>query len=81
MRLRRLQQLREDKKLTQAQLSKEVNIEQRSISNYELGVREIPLPYLTELALFFNTSTDYILEITDERVPHDRSISIDHDKE
>ncbi len=61
---RRIRELREDHDLTQKQISKELNCSQQVYSNYELGQRDIPTYILIHLSQFYNVSTDYILEIT-----------------
>jgi len=60
----RLRELRENSNLTQAQLSKELLIDQRSLSFYEIGKYEPNLDTLKRIAIFFNVSTDYLLCLT-----------------
>ena len=69
---KRLRELREDNDLTQSQLSKILFCSQRVYSNYERGDIDIPTSILIKLAKYFDTSTDYILELTDERKPYPR---------
>jgi len=45
-----------------------ITIQQYSL--YETGKREIPARYLSILAKFYNTSIDYILELTDDEKPY-----------
>ncbi len=45
------------------------------VQQYESGKRQIPLDLLIRLAYFYNTSIDYILEITDIAEPYPRSKS------
>lgn len=61
---KRIRELREDHDLTQKQLSRELHCSQQVYSNYELGQRDIPTYILIRLSSFYNVSTDYILEIT-----------------
>ncbi len=68
--LRRLKELREDNDLRQIDIAIEIGIPERTYGNYEMGTRQIPLSVLTDLALFYNTSTDYILELTDTSKPY-----------
>ena len=68
----RLKDLREDHDLTQRKLAQMMHISQNTYSQYENGVRQLPLDALVKLAVFFDTSTDYILGITDERRPYPR---------
>ena len=60
----RIRDLREDADLTQKELAKVLNCSQQVYSNYELGQRDIPTVILIELAKFYNTTTDYILGLT-----------------
>lgn len=61
----RLRELREDSNLTQTALAKELFIDQRSLSFYEIGKYEPNLDTLIRIAIFFNVSTDYLLGLTD----------------
>lgn len=63
----RIRDLREDRDLTQAQVSKLLNISQVAYSYYELNKRSIPLDSLCKLADFYNVSVDYILYRTEEK--------------
>ncbi len=69
----RLKDLREDNDLTQAKIAEYLHIKQNTYSQYETGQREIGLGMLVKLALFYNTSTDYLLELTDDRTPYTRA--------
>ena len=62
---RRIRDLREDKDLTQKELSKILNCSQQVYSNYELGQRDIPTDILIALSKFYGVSVDYILGLTD----------------
>ena len=68
----RLRDLREDHDLTQRALAEHLHIQQNTLSQYETNQRQLPVSLLIELALFFNTSTDYLLGLTDERKPYKR---------
>ena len=61
----RIRDLREDADLTQKEIAKILNCSQQVYSNYELGQRDIPTAILIELSKFYNTTTDYILGLTD----------------
>lgn len=63
---KRLRDLREDKDLAQKEVAAHLGIDQRVYSNYETGKREIPVQLVIKLAKFYNTSTDYILELRDD---------------
>ena len=68
----RFRDLREDHDLTQAGLAELLHIKQNTLSQYENGQRQIPLDILIQLAFIYQTSTDYILEITDDPKPYPR---------
>lgn len=67
MKANKLLDLREDKNLTQADIAKTLNVNQTTYSRYERGDINIPLDILIKMALFFNTSIDYILNLTNEK--------------
>ena len=66
----RLRELREDQDLTQQAVADYLHIRQNTYSQYENGQRQLPLELLVALALYYHTSTDYILELTDQREPY-----------
>lgn len=68
----RLHDLREDHDLTQAEIASYLNIKQNTYSQYENGVRQIPNELLVKLALYYNTSVDYILGLTEQTEPYPR---------
>ena len=72
MYLKRLKDLREDMDAKQITIAELLKITRQQYSLYELGKRDIPAEYLRTLAKFYNTSTDYILELTDEIKPYKR---------
>ena len=74
MYINRLKEIREDKDLYQIDIAKVLNITQSQYSLYENGIRLIPIDKLVKLAKYYNTSTDYLLGLTDERKPYPESI-------
>lgn len=75
----KLQQLRNDKELTQMQLSKILGIKRALLSNYERGATLPSVRNLIKIADYFNVSTDFLLgrlmaqtsdivDLTDEQV-------------
>mgnify|MGYP000600650814 CR=1 FL=1 len=70
MYLRRLKDLREDNDEKQIAIANLLNITRQQYSLYETGKRDLPIKYLKILAEFYNTSTDYILEVTDDSKPY-----------
>ena len=73
MYLKRLQDTREDNDLLQKQIAIILEITRQQYSLYESGKRMIPINKLIKLAEFYNTSTDYLLGLTDEIKPFPRS--------
>ena len=67
----RIRDLREDADLSQREMAEELNCSQQAYSNYELGQRDIPTAVLIQLARFHKTSVDYLLGLTDEKMPYD----------
>ncbi|AMQ19634.1 helix-turn-helix domain-containing protein [Geobacillus sp. JS12] len=65
----RLRKLRQEKKLTQEELGKKINVTKVSISGYENGNRTPDTETLQKLADFFNVTTDYLLGRTDDPNP------------
>lgn len=59
----KLKDIREDRDLTQEQLAKILNCKQNTYQQYESGKRQIPIQALIKLALFYNISLDYILDL------------------
>ena len=72
MKMTRLKDLREDNDLTQKQLAGLLNCSQANYSRYESGKVDVPLESLKKLAVFYNTSIDYILNFTNEKKPYKR---------
>ncbi len=69
----RLKDIREDHDYTQKYVADLLFIKQNTYSQYETGQRQIPLDFLIKLAMIYETSTDYILGLTDEKKPYPRS--------
>lgn len=73
MEIKRLKDIREDKDLLQKQIASILKISRQQYGLYESGKRTITIEKLIELADFYNTSTDYILGITNETKPYPRA--------
>lgn len=69
----RLKNLREDNDLNQEDVAKFLNCTQACYSRYEAGERDIPTFTLKQLANFYKTSIDYLLNETDEIKPYPKS--------
>lgn len=61
----RIRDLREDRDLTQKQVSEMLMCDQSLYSKYERGEREIPLVLMIKLADYYGTSIDYLVGRTD----------------
>ena len=68
----RIRELREDRDISQKVVAEYLRCDQSLYSKYELEKREIPLYIIVKLAFFYNTSTDYLLLLTDKKVPYER---------
>lgn len=68
----RIRDLREDKDLTQKEISKYLECDQSLYSKYERGERDIPLHLLVKLAVYYETSVDYLVGLTDVKKPYRR---------
>ena len=69
----RIRELREENNLTQTNLAKELLIDQRSLSFYEIGKYEPNLDTLKRIAIYFNVSTDYLLGLTDNKISYSKN--------
>lgn len=70
---RRLRDLREDSDLLQKDIAEYLKCSQVCYSYYELGRRDIPTDVLIKLAVYYDTSVDYLLGLTDEKRPYTRA--------
>ena len=61
----RIKELRENRRLIQANLASELNITQQSLSKYERDITTIKIDILKSIAEYFNVTTDYLLGISD----------------
>lgn len=68
----KIRDIREDRDLTQTELSKLLNCTQQTYSRYESGEITIDIYNLMKLADFYKTSTDYLLGLTNETKPYPR---------
>lgn len=63
----RIRDLREDSDYTQKYVSDYLGMKQPQYSRYENGYRDLPIDVLIALAKLYNTSTDYILGLTNKK--------------
>jgi transcriptional regulator with XRE-family HTH domain len=67
---KRIRDLREDRDLTQQAIANYINVNQTTYSRYESGVLDIPTSIIRALAVYHNTSVDYLLDLTDDPKPY-----------
>lgn len=73
----RLKDLREDNDLSQKNIADILNIPTRTYSSYENEERGLPIDILIKLTIFYQTSSDYILGLTNVSKPYpSRKINI-----
>ena len=63
----RLRALREDLDIIQKDIADYLHIKQNTYSQYENGQRQLPIEILIQLAKYYKVSTDYILELSDNK--------------
>lgn len=68
----RIRDVREDADLNQTQVANELGIDQRTYSNYETEKRSMPIEHYRKLAVFYQTSVDYLIGLTDDPRPYPR---------
>ena len=68
----RIRAMREDRDLNQTKVARMLGMSQTGYSNYETGENDIPTQVLVKLALFYDTSIDYLLGLTDQAQAYPR---------
>jgi transcriptional regulator with XRE-family HTH domain len=71
----RLRDLRLDNDLFQKHVADFLTCTQQTYSRYETGELEPSLSVLAKLSVFYDTSVDYIMGLTDEHKPYTRVIT------
>ena len=70
MKYERIKGLREDRDKTQQELAAFLGLTRSAYSNYENGLRDIPVEVLSLIADFYKTSVDYLIGRTNEPKPY-----------
>ena len=70
MLFQRIEDLRVDADKTQIQIAEFLGCNRTVYRRYEKGDRDIPLWALIKLAQYYDTSTDYILGLTNIKTPY-----------
>lgn len=68
--IERLKDLREDNDLTQEEVGKIIGTTKQYYQKYEKGTHPLPIRHLVKLAKYYQTSTDYLLGLTDVCQPY-----------
>ena len=68
----RIRDLRDDNDLLQKHLAEYLHCKQQTYSRYETGEVEPPLEVMEKLALYYGTSVDYLMGLTNEKKPYTR---------
>ena len=72
MHFKRLEDLRIDADKTQEDIASVLDCKREVYRRYEKSIHEIPVWAVIKLAKYYNTSTDYILEMTIIREPYEQ---------
>ena len=67
---KRIRELRDSNNYTQEQVAAALSISRGAYSNYENGIRTIPVEHLLTLSNLYGVSVDYILEKTENPPPY-----------
>ena len=67
---KRIRDLREDNDWTQQKVADMLFINRRTYAAYENGINSMTPETLCKIADIYNTSTDYLLGRTDEKIPY-----------
>ena len=70
MQFQRLEDLRIDHDMTQAEIANYLGCQREVYRRYEKGTRQIPIDFLIELAKLYHVSIDYIVGLTNEKKPY-----------
>lgn len=68
----RIREIREDRDISQKEISELLMCDQSLYSKYELGKRELPLRIAAKLAKHYGVSVDYLIGLTDNPEPYPR---------
>ncbi len=69
--MKRLRELRLQKKMSQRQLADILHVTQQSVYKYERGIAEPDLDIIIAMAKYFDTSVDYLIGYSDVPVKYE----------
>lgn len=72
-----LKKLRTEKGVSQTELAKKLNVVQQTVAKWEKNIAAPGVAVMKDIALYFNVTTDYLLEMPQPSVAMD---SITHDE-
>ncbi len=64
----RLRELRKERKLTQDQVARRLNLSKTTISGYENNVKTPSLDVLVQLSVFYNVTANYLLGLENRKM-------------
>lgn len=70
MQFQRLEDLRIDHDMTQAEIANYLGCQREVYRRYEKGTRQIPVDFLIKLSKLYHVSIDYIVGLTNEKTPY-----------
>ena len=65
-----LKKIREERHFSQKEISVVLCVRQNTYSQYETGVRQIPIECLIRLSRFYHVCVDYLLGLTEQEDPY-----------
>lgn len=68
IKMKRIKELREMHGMSQQRLSVELNVTQAMVSKYEVGTSEPDIGMIKRIAEYFKVSSDYLLEISNDKI-------------
>ena len=68
----RIKELRIQHHYTQKQVANDLGLSRSTYSNMENGKTRVSIKILLKLAVYYNTSVDYLIGLTKNPVPHGR---------
>ena len=77
----RMKELRESRKISQQSMGFVCNVSQAMISKYELGQAEPDIKTLALIAKHFGVTIDYLIGISDTKMPVDTATMSEDEKE
>ncbi len=81
MYLNNLKKLRNEREISQKELSEELNFNRNNYKNWELGIVMIPLEYADQLSVYYNVRLSYVLGVDKQCNNHDVKIKkMNYDK-